>query len=46
MSWYGRVCCVELERWRAVWIRGLRTAYRRHLRKNPDTPRRLQEPRD
>ena len=44
MSWHGRVCCVELERWRAVGIRRLRAEYRRFLRRNPDTPRRLQEP--
>ena len=44
MSWYGRVGCVELERWRAVAIRRLRVEYRQFLRRNPDTPRRLQEP--
>ena len=44
MSWYGRVSCVELERWRAVAIRRLRVEYRQFLRRNPDTPRRLQEP--
>ena len=45
MSWYGRVGCVELERWRTVYIRRLRAEYRQFLRRNPDTPRRLQEPR-
>ena len=45
MSWYGRVGCVELERWRATYIRRLRAEYRQFLRRNPDTPRRLQEPR-
>ena len=45
MSWYGRVGCVELERWRAAYIRRLRAEYRQFLRRNPDTPRRLQEPR-
>ena len=40
-SRHGRQGCDAVDRWRVAYIRGLRSAYKQHLRENPTASRRL-----